>query len=59
MLAVICISSVAVCIWLIQVLHEAEHGYDHHKINNQLDSYRATDDELVNWDQHTKGGRRG
>ena len=54
-----CILSAAIGIWLIQFLNEAEHGYNQTEIQDQLDSYRATEDELIDWDRHTKGGRRG
>jgi hypothetical protein len=54
-----CILSVVVGIWLVHFLHEVEHGYNRSEIDRQLDSYRATEDELIDWDRHTSGGRRG
>jgi hypothetical protein len=59
MLIAICFMSVGVGIWLVQLLHEVEHGYNRSEIEDQLDSYRATDDDLIDWDRYTKGGRRG
>ena len=40
--------------WLVGVLSDATEC-----TRDDLDSYRLSDDELVDWDRHTKGGRRG
>jgi hypothetical protein len=40
--------------WLVGFLSEATEV-----TRDDLDSYRLSDDDLVDWDRHTKGGRRG
>ena len=41
--------------WVIQMLSESYHAQHY----DDLDGYRPTEEDLVNWDRHTKGGRRG
>ena len=43
--------------WLIQFLTESDHK--HIDQLDDLEGYRPTKDDLVDWDHHTKGGRRG
>jgi hypothetical protein len=40
--------------WVIGIISDATEITQH-----DLDSYRLSDDDLVDWDHHTKGGRRG
>ena len=43
--------------WLIQFLTES--GHTHSDQLDDLEGYRPTKEDLVDWDHHTKGGRRG
>jgi len=40
--------------WLIGVLSDATDCTSH-----DLESYRPSEEDLIRWDEHTKGGRRG
>ena len=40
--------------WLVGILSDATDV-----TGDDLDGYRLSDDDLVDWDRHTKGGRRG
>jgi len=40
--------------WVVGILSDATEV-----TQDDLDKYRPSEDELVNWDEHTSGGRRG
>lgn len=40
--------------WVVGILSDATAT-----TQDDLDTYRITPDDLVDWDEHTKGGRRG
>ena len=45
--------------WGIGVAADASAGYIHIKLLDELDQFRPEDDDLVDWEQYTSGGRRG
>ncbi len=40
--------------WVIGILADATEV-----TRDDLDAYRPSDDDLLDWDEHTSGGRRG
>ena len=40
--------------WVVGILSDATEV-----TRDDLDAYRLSEDDLVDWDQHTKGGRHG
>jgi hypothetical protein len=45
--------------WVIGIVADMSAGRIHSKLLEELDQFRPEDDDLVDWEQYTSGGRRG
>ena len=43
----------------LQFLNEATNGHSSYDPQEHLDACRPTEEDLIDWDKHTSGGRRG